>query len=132
MGQPRPLFHLFSSFFNQISQFLQQINVNKCPYSIRCRDSNSRPLKHESPPITTRPRLPPGNKSLTRRWKFNVRMTMRMTTATAAAVTFALLSNFHKILNPFKAQLVFFFNLIMLNQTFFLSLSLSLSLSVSP
>ena len=26
-----------------------------CPSSIRCRDSNSQPLKHESPPITTRP-----------------------------------------------------------------------------
>ena len=30
-----------------------------CPSSIWCRDSNSLPLKHESPPITTRPELPP-------------------------------------------------------------------------
>ena len=33
--------------------------VKKCPSSIRCRDSNSRPLEHEPPPITTRPGLPP-------------------------------------------------------------------------
>ena len=30
----------------------------KYPSSIRCRDSNPRPLDHESPPITTRPGLP--------------------------------------------------------------------------
>ena len=30
-----------------------------CPSSIRCRDSNSQPLVHESPHITTRPGLPP-------------------------------------------------------------------------
>ena len=28
-----------------------------CPYSIWCRDLNTQPLKHESSPITTRPRL---------------------------------------------------------------------------
>ena len=28
-----------------------------CPSSIRSWDSNSRPLEHESPPITTRPGL---------------------------------------------------------------------------
>ena len=39
-------------------KFLQQINVNKCPSSIQCRDSNSRPLQHESHPIITRPGLP--------------------------------------------------------------------------
>ena len=33
--------------------------VKKCPSSIRCQDSNSRPLEHEPPPITTRPGLPP-------------------------------------------------------------------------
>ena len=30
-----------------------------CPSSIQCWDLNSRPLKHESSPITTRPGLPP-------------------------------------------------------------------------
>ena len=59
MGQPRPLFHLFSVFFKQTIQFLQQINVKKCPSSIRRWDSNPRPLERESPPITTRPGLPP-------------------------------------------------------------------------
>ena len=38
-------------------QFLQQINVKKCPSSLRCWDSNSHPLESESPPITTRPGL---------------------------------------------------------------------------
>ena len=57
MGQPRPLFHLFSSF-QMHYKFYKNTNVNKCPSSIRCRDSNSRPLKHKPPPITTRPGLP--------------------------------------------------------------------------
>ena len=35
----------------------QQLNVKKCPSSIRCWDLNSRPLEHESPLITTRPGL---------------------------------------------------------------------------
>ena len=35
MGQPRPLFNLFSVFFKQTIQFLQQINVKKCPSSIQ-------------------------------------------------------------------------------------------------
>ena len=30
MGHPRPLFRLFSVFFKQAIQFLQQINVKKC------------------------------------------------------------------------------------------------------
>ena len=53
------LFFIYFRLFKHALQFLQQINVNKCPSSIRCRDSNSQPLEHESPPITTRPGLPP-------------------------------------------------------------------------
>ena len=64
MGQPRPLFRLFSVFFKQTLQFLQQINVKKCPSSIRRRDSNPRPLDREPPPITTRPGLPPRTRNL--------------------------------------------------------------------
>ena len=61
MGQTRPLFRLFSVFFKQAIQFLQQINVKNvmCPSSIQCWDLNPRPLKHESRSITTWPRLPP-------------------------------------------------------------------------
>ena len=33
--------------------------LKKLPSSIQFRDSNSRPLKHETPPITTRPQLTP-------------------------------------------------------------------------
>ena len=54
MGQPRPLFHLFSSFQTNITIF----TPNKCekgPSSTRCWDSNPQPLINESPPITTKP-----------------------------------------------------------------------------
>ena len=55
MGQPRPQFVYFRSFSNKHYKFLQQIDVKKCPFSIWYRDSNPRPLEHESLPITTRP-----------------------------------------------------------------------------
>ena len=55
MGHSRPLFRLlFFSLFNQMLQFLPQINVKKCPSSIRRWDSNSWPF-------TSRPGLPPNN-----------------------------------------------------------------------
>ena len=38
---------------------LQQIYVKKCPSSKWCGDLNPQPLEHESPPVTTRPGLPP-------------------------------------------------------------------------
>ena len=38
---------------------MQQINVKKFPSSKWRWDLNTRPLEHESPPITTRPGLPP-------------------------------------------------------------------------
>ena len=44
-----------SHFFIQTLQFLQQINVKKCPSSIWWWDSKPRPSKYESPPITTKP-----------------------------------------------------------------------------
>ena len=53
------LFLIYFRLFKHTLQFLQQINVNKCPSSIRCQDSNSRPLKHEYSPMPTRPGLPP-------------------------------------------------------------------------
>ena len=53
------LFFIYFCLFKHTLQFLQQINVKKCPSSMWWRDSNSRPLEHESPPITTRPGLPP-------------------------------------------------------------------------
>ena len=52
-----PLFVYFC-LFKQTIQFLQQINVNKYPSSLRCWDSHSQASEHESPPITTRPGLP--------------------------------------------------------------------------
>ena len=58
MDQPRPLFRLFLSSPTQITIFATN-KCEKCPSSIRCRDSNSRPLELESPPTTTRPGLPP-------------------------------------------------------------------------
>ena len=57
-GPIRPLFRLFSVFFKQTIQFLQQINVKmSCPSSIWRQDSNPQPLEHETSPITTRPGL---------------------------------------------------------------------------
>ena len=53
------LFLFIFGLFKQTTQILQQINVKKCPSSIRCQDSNSQPSDYESPPLTTRPGLPP-------------------------------------------------------------------------
>ena len=61
MGQPGLFFHFFG-LFRQILQFLWQIYVKKCPSNIQCQDSNQWPSKHESPPTTTRPGLPPNLK----------------------------------------------------------------------
>ena len=60
MGQTRPLFRLFSVFFKQTIQFLQQINV-KNVMSIQYPAPGFEPMTFgiESPPITTRPGLPP-------------------------------------------------------------------------
>ena len=55
-GHPRPLFRLFSVFFQtNINTILQQINVKKCISSIQCCDLNPWPSQHD--PITTRPGL---------------------------------------------------------------------------
>ena len=62
MGQPRPLFIYLLLFKHTLIFFTINRYVKKCPSSILCRDcqdSNSRPLEHESPPITTRPEQPP-------------------------------------------------------------------------
>ena len=49
MGHPRPLLSFFRSFQTNITIFTT-IYVKKCPFSIRYRDSNPRPLGRESPP----------------------------------------------------------------------------------
>ena len=59
------LFFIYFRLFKQALQFLQQINVKQCPSSIRHWDSNPQPLEIESPPITTRPGLPPVKKFVT-------------------------------------------------------------------
>ena len=46
---------IFGLFQTNISTIIQQINVKKCT----SRDLNPRPSELESPPITTRPGLPP-------------------------------------------------------------------------
>ena len=60
-----PLFHLFSSFQTHITIFTTN-KCEKCPSSRRYCDSNSQPLENESPPITTRPGLPPLHNSFAR------------------------------------------------------------------
>ena len=51
------LFFIYFRLFKHTLQFLQQINVKKCPSSIRYQVSNPQPFGCESPPITTRPGL---------------------------------------------------------------------------
>ena len=53
------LFHLFLSFQHTHYKFYNKYICEKCPSGIQCQDSNTRLLEHESPPITTRPGLPP-------------------------------------------------------------------------
>ena len=48
-----------ASFQTNIITFFTTIICKKCPYSIRRWDSNSPPLQHESPPITTWPGIMP-------------------------------------------------------------------------
>ena len=62
MGQHRPLFRLFAVFSNKQYKTIfttNQCEKMSCPSSIWRRDSNLRPSERESPPITTRPGLPP-------------------------------------------------------------------------
>ena len=52
-------FSFIFGLFKQTIQFLQQINVIKCPSSIQRWDLNPQPFEHDSSPINTRPGLPP-------------------------------------------------------------------------
>ena len=54
---PASFSFIFGLFQTNINTILEQINVKKCPSSIQHQDSNPRPSKRESPPITTRPGL---------------------------------------------------------------------------
>ena len=59
---PTPASFLFIfALFKQTIQFFttNQCEKMSCPSSIRRKDSNPWPLERESPPITTRPGLPP-------------------------------------------------------------------------
>ena len=58
-ANPDLFFHLFLVFSIKIYKFLQQIYVKKCQSTTRCQDLNPQPSECESPPITTRPGLPP-------------------------------------------------------------------------
>ena len=53
MGQPRPLFRLFSVFSNKQFFTTNQCEKMSYPSSIRRLDLNPRPLECESPPIST-------------------------------------------------------------------------------
>ena len=52
-------FSFIIGLFKKTIQFLQQMNVKKCPSNIWRWDSNPQPFEHESSPMTTRPALPP-------------------------------------------------------------------------
>ena len=53
------VFIIFPFFQTHITNLTTNRYVTKCPSSTRFWDSNSRPLEHESIPITTRPGLSP-------------------------------------------------------------------------
>ena len=59
MDHPKPLFCLFLSFQTNITIFKTKKCVNVHPVYLHCWDKNPQPSDHESPPITTRPGLPP-------------------------------------------------------------------------
>ena len=59
---PTPVSFSFIFVFSNI--IFRTDKCEKCPSSIRCWDSNSRSLEDASPPITTRPGLPPQSKVL--------------------------------------------------------------------
>ena len=62
LNGPTPAsFPFIVGLFKQSIQFVQQINLKKCPSSIWRRNSNPWPFEHELSPITTRPGLPPYN-----------------------------------------------------------------------
>ena len=65
---PASFSFILSPFQTNINTILQQINVKKCPSSIWHQDSNPRPSERESPPITTRPGLPPRSDEFLSRW----------------------------------------------------------------
>ena len=54
---PEYFFVYYKSFQTNDIKFTTNYS-EKFPSSIRCQDSNSQPSEHESPPLTTRPRLP--------------------------------------------------------------------------
>ena len=53
------LFFVYFGLFKQTLQFFTANMCEKSPSKIQCRDSNPRPSECDSPPITTRPGLPP-------------------------------------------------------------------------
>ena len=59
MGQPRPLFRLFSVFSTNTIFTTNQCEKMSRPSSIWRRDPHPQPLEHESSHITTRPGLLP-------------------------------------------------------------------------
>ena len=54
--KPGLFFVYFRSFQTNIVTIY---TTNECPSSIWCQDSNSQPSDYESPPLSTRPGLPP-------------------------------------------------------------------------
>ena len=58
-GPTSASFSFIFGLFKQTIQFLQQINVKKCPSSKWRWDLNPQPFAHESSLITTKPGLPP-------------------------------------------------------------------------
>ena len=76
-GQHRPLFCLFSVFSVKHFNFTTN-QCEKCPRSIHRQDSNSQPSYYESPPLTTRPGLPPGKGRVSKELSSNIMKVIRV------------------------------------------------------
>ena len=70
-ASPGLFYVYFRSFQTNIAIFTTNI-CEKCPSSIRCRDSSPQPLEHGSLPITIRPGLPPNITSGLWGWFWNL------------------------------------------------------------
>ena len=68
LNGPSPAYFLFIFVFSNNHYNFTTTKCEKCPYGSRCRDSNPRPSEHESPPVTTRPGLPPIDWFITYKW----------------------------------------------------------------
>ena len=100
-GHPRPLFRLFLGFFKQTT-IITNNQWYRYPSSIRRRDSNPRPLEHESSSITTIPGLPPSIRFFI--LPKSARLTFKFLFTYCIQPSFLLKRNVFYLRNPFTTE----------------------------